>query len=127
MIYSYMQTTKSPQATSTHSRAKAGGQFGANGEWYEGGKFINTVPENSKNQAPKKRGSGKQEIEPCKWEVAPEGKMSLYRQLAGVERFDFTAMQFSLNPGLRSEYATPEAVAKRQSKIAAFNSGVRWA
>lgn len=28
--------------TTTQRRAKAGGEYGANGEWYEGGKFIAT-------------------------------------------------------------------------------------
>jgi hypothetical protein len=66
-------------------RAAAGGEFGANGEWYEGGKFINTVPENSKRNGTAKRGQGKQEIAPYVWEVAPEeGMISLYRQFAGV-------------------------------------------
>lgn len=66
-------------------RAKVGGEFGANGEWYEGGKFINTVPENSKRFGSAKRGQGKQEIAPYVWEIAPEPNMrSLYRQFAGV-------------------------------------------
>jgi hypothetical protein len=64
-------------------RAPAGGAYGANGEWYEGGKFINTVPENRKKEGSNPRGSGKQEIAPYVWEVAPEGKRSLYRQFAG--------------------------------------------
>lgn len=29
-------------------RAPKGGAIGANGEFYEGGKFINTVPKNAK-------------------------------------------------------------------------------
>ena len=35
---------------SATQRAKKGGEFGANGEWYEGGKFINTVRENRKRE-----------------------------------------------------------------------------
>ena len=66
-------------------RAAVGGEFGANGEWYEGGKFINTVPENSKRSGSAKRGQGKREIAPYVWEIAPEPNMrSLYRQFAGV-------------------------------------------
>jgi hypothetical protein len=64
-------------------RATKGGEFGANGEWYEGGKFINTVAENRKREG-SSRGSGKQEIAPYTWEVAPIGMKSLYRQFAGV-------------------------------------------
>ena len=65
-------------------RAIKGGEFGANGEWYEGGKFINTVPANKKREGSKSSGTGKQEIAPYTWEVAPKGKRSLYRQFAGV-------------------------------------------
>ena len=32
----------------TKRQAKAGGEVGANGSFYSGGKFINTVPENRK-------------------------------------------------------------------------------
>jgi len=70
--------------TTTQQRAKVGGEFGANGDWYEGGKFINTVPENSKKKGSGAKGTGKQEIAPYVWEVAPEGKRSLYRQFAGA-------------------------------------------
>ena len=68
----------------TTKRARKGGEFGANGEWYEGGKFINTIPENSKREGGANRSSGKQEVAPYVWEVAPDGKRSLYRQFAGV-------------------------------------------
>lgn len=47
-------------------RAPKGGAFGANGEWYEGGKFINSVASN-----PKKEGSDKHARKPCKQQVAP--------------------------------------------------------
>ena len=33
----------------TQKRAAKGGEIGANGEFYAGGKFINTVEENSKS------------------------------------------------------------------------------
>jgi len=70
--------------TATQPRAKAGGEFGANGEWYEGGKFINTVAQNRKREGSSPRGTGKQEIAPYVWEVAPNGERSLYRQFAGA-------------------------------------------
>ncbi len=77
--------TQTGDGTMNTKRAAAGGEFGANGEWYEGGKFINTVAQNSKRNGSTKRGQGKQEIAPYVWEVAPEaGMISLYRQFAGV-------------------------------------------
>lgn len=110
----------------THSRAKVGGEFGANGEWYDGGRFINTVANNPKGSARKFTVSRKQEVEPFKWEVSTEGKMSIYKQLAGVEIFNRATMQFTFNESLSSYFATPEAIANRKSKIAAFNRGERW-
>lgn len=68
----------------TAKRAKAGGELGANGEWYEGGRFINTVPQNAKRYGSHKSKPRKSEVEPYKWEVAPEGKASIYRMFAGV-------------------------------------------
>ena len=63
-------------ATKTQKRAAVGGEFGANGEWYEGGKFINTVEENAKRQV--KRSSRKECVAPYKWEVVPEGMRSIF-------------------------------------------------
>lgn len=53
-------------------RAKAGGEFGANSEWYEGGKFINTVPENRKKEGshPKAK-CRKVQVGPFEWAVQP--------------------------------------------------------
>ena len=54
--------------TATQRRAKVGGETGANGKWYEGGK----------------KSTGKQEIAPYKWEVAPNDERSIYSQFRGV-------------------------------------------
>jgi len=70
--------------TTMTKRAKAGGELGANGEWYEGGKFINTVPENHKKHVITSCKVSKQEIAPYQWEVAPEGQRSIYRAFAGI-------------------------------------------
>lgn len=112
----------------THKRAAKGGEFGANGEWYEGGKFINTVPENGKRHGSVKRKPiGKREIDRGVWEMQPfEGAISIYQQLAGVEVFNRMAGKFEFNEDLRAEYATPEAIANRKERIAAYNNGKRW-
>ncbi len=109
-------------------RAAKGGEVGANGEWYEGGKFINTIPENRKKEGSTPRGTGKQEIAPYVWEIAPEGKRSLYRQFAGVfgnvvdgvatlrtdERLDQTCQYY----GVGREQA--------EDLIQRWNAGERW-
>jgi len=61
-------------------RAKQGGEVGANGEWYEGGKYIATT-ERGKGK-PGRKGTGRQRIAANDWAVAPEGMMSLYSQFA---------------------------------------------
>lgn len=49
-------------------RATKGGQIGANGEFYKGGQFLNTVKENPKGQAKKKvKKPRKVQIEPYVW------------------------------------------------------------
>lgn len=53
----------------TTKRAVKGGELGANGEWYEGGKFINTVEQNAKRHgsAPKAAKLRKVQIKPYVW------------------------------------------------------------
>jgi hypothetical protein len=112
-------------SNTTQRRAVEGGEFGANGEWYEGGKFINTVAKNAKKEVNRYASIRKQEIAPYVYEVLPDGFVSLYRQLAGVEIPNRANGTFSFNPNLRNEYATPEAIARRTANIAAFNAGER--
>jgi hypothetical protein len=71
--------------TTTTKRAAKGGEFGANGEFYEGGKFINTVAENRKREgsAPAAK-ARKQEIAPFVWEFPADGMNSIYRKFAGI-------------------------------------------
>lgn len=45
--------------TTDQRRAKAGGEYGANGEWYEGGKFIATKEDTIK-------------VAPMRYEITPE-------------------------------------------------------
>lgn len=112
---------------SNTARARKGGEFGANGEWYEGGKFINTVPENAKRYGSTPKGSGKQEVAPYVWEVAPAGMRSIYKQIAGIcAKFDRTAncWIYSANP------QTIEYIGRTQAEcedlIARYNAGERW-
>jgi hypothetical protein len=50
-------------------RAAKGGEVGANGEFYEGGKFINTVPENRKKEGSTKSKPRKVQVEPYVWVI----------------------------------------------------------
>lgn len=109
-------------------QAVKGGETGANGEWYKGGAFINTVAENPK-------GSPKQKVKPCGkrntapgvWEIQPNpDAIALFPQLSGIEYFDRATGTFRFNDTLRSYFATPEAIENRKAKIAAYNAGERW-
>ena len=108
-------------------RAKQGGELGANGEHYKGGQFINTIEENSKKQGSPKKGSGKQEIEPYVWVVAPiAGQRSIYRKIAGtygrVERNG--RMVLSISPVTLKFYGDDEAIVTDLAER--YNAGERW-
>jgi hypothetical protein len=71
---------------SSKGRAKKGGEWGCNGQWYRGGWFLptsETTIQGQFNTGEKKKGSGqrKEEYENYKWAVPPEGKTSILRLL----------------------------------------------
>lgn len=107
----------------SQNRAKAGGQVGTNGEFYEGGKFL-PATEKPKGK-PVKRGSGKQEIEPYLWAVAPEGKFSIYRRLAGIYgKVVGGVMVLTINPVTLAYYQQDEAEVRALAER--YNAGERW-
>jgi len=116
--------------TESHTRqAKAGGEYGANGEWYPGGAFINTVPENPKGKAKSRRPVGKSEIEPYVWALPPsEGAISIFRCICGIEIpvSRVAPMVFAFNPELRGVFTQGNAIECRKADVAAYNSGMRW-
>ena len=66
------------------ARAIKGGQVGANGEFYKGGRFLNTIAENPKVEGSKPKTARKVEIEPYKWVVPEDGRQAIYPGFAGV-------------------------------------------
>lgn len=58
-------------------RAKAGGEYGANGEWYEGGKFIANTDRRKRNVS-KKRGVKKIQVAPYVWVENPENRRTIF-------------------------------------------------
>ncbi len=109
-------------------RAKVGGEYGVNGLWYDGGEFLPSTEMGKLPTKGKSKGTGKQEIEPYKWEVAPaDGLKSIYRQFVGVFGYyeratnrlivncsDETLAYFNTN-----RFAVEVMAAK-------FNKGERW-
>ena len=63
-------------------RAKKGGEIGANGEFYEGGKFIATT-ERPKGKQKAKKATGRQEIAAYKWEIPPVEWMKAIFSIVG--------------------------------------------
>ena len=111
--------------TTTRIRAKKGGELGANGEWYEGGKFIATT-ERPKGTAPTIKRTRRVEIEPRVWVECIDGMLPLYGMLVGQEKRDWATNTYTLNEDLRGHYATPEGIAQRKAWITAWNAGERW-
>ena len=116
-------------STATQKRAAVGGEFGANGEWYEGGKFINTVADNAKRNAKKRNATRKQEIAPYVWEVPPqEGQRSLYDRFAGVYGNVWNGIAVLRNDDRLQTTLECYGKTLEQAKkmIDDWNAGVRW-
>lgn len=110
----------------THIRAPKGGAFGANGEWYEGGKFINTVAKNEKRAAKSAKASRKQEIEPYVWAIPPvAGQMSLLRRFSGVFGTVRNGVAYVQCKQITLDYYKT-SIEEVQQWVDAYNRGVRW-
>ena len=108
-------------------RAAKGGEYGANGKWYEGGKFINTVEENGKQKKKWKKQTRRRQVAPCVWEMQPDSDlMPIYGMLAGIEKFNRETEKFEFNEELTREFATAEAIEWRKERIARYNAGENW-
>ena len=106
------------------NRAKAGGEIGVNGERYEGGQFLpsTTLPK----QAPtsRKAGTGKREIAPYVWEVAPEGMQSIYSRFSHLWQItDGKAAVIDNAQALAYYKRSAEEV---QAAADQWNAGERW-
>ncbi len=76
------------------ARAMKGGQLGANGEFYKGGRFLNTVPENPKvdGSRPRPKKPRKVQIALGVWVLAEPGQRPLFSEVGHlafwVDRYD---------------------------------------
>ena len=104
-------------------RAKVGGETGVNGEFYEGGKFLPST-ERPKGKAKVKK-PGKQQVEPYRWELPPEGKQVIFHRIVG------TVAQITPN-GLRPfdrgiAYFGNEVLGHTVAELCErYNAGERW-
>lgn len=86
--------------------AKAGGEIGANGEFYKGGQFVADNPNTNKGSGNQKKKPRKIEIEPYKWILAEPnvfpiipkagvGRVSKFKRVGGWN--DFSELELCEN------------------------------
>lgn len=121
-------------STPTQRRANVGGEIGANGEFYEGGKFIATT-DHDKRRGSGHKATGRQEIEPYVWDTPPEpGMRSLFRGMGqGVFVLKGKDGQLALSDNdvtWAYYFKTPEAITEArnlyQTYIDRYTAGERW-
>ena len=105
----------------TQKRAKVGGERGANGDWYEGGKFIATSKARVKQHGSVKTGK-KVEIEPYVWVDEREGFRPLMGLLGWEHWLECGAV--ALREGLDADCCGKES--DRGLLVDLYNSGERW-
>ena len=99
-----------------------------NGEFYQGGTFLPNTKLGKMSKPSRRTGTGKQEIEPYKWEIAPEGMKSVYKQFNGV--FGSVVNGVAV---LRTDDCLQDTINyygttlnDAQKLITMYNNGVRW-
>ncbi len=118
----------------THTRAKAGGETGINGEFYQGGQYLPSSPTTEKGAfktSKRPKGTGKREVEPYVWEIPPTDtaipvKVAMTvcmpikagRKVVGYERYE-PAIKGSLKNEMFMGWHIDEL-------IEMYNSGQRW-
>ena len=110
-------------------RAPKGGAYGANGEWYEGGKFIATT------KHPKRHGSykpkGRVEIEPYVYAERREGFAPIWGKIEAYakqgEDGKYQLIEAGLQ-GLRAMWGdkAETTILHLQLHVSYFNNGYRW-
>ena len=87
-----------PMATT--KRAAKGGEFGANGEWYEGGKFINTIPENQKREGGRRPAKARKvQVGPFRWESNDGTRVAIFGMVGAQAQYvDRYAAKLEIEP-----------------------------
>lgn len=110
----------------TTKRARKGGEIAPNGEFYKGGQFINTIEENPKRHAITTKATGKREVAPYVWEVAPNADArSIYKRIAGVYgRVEDGRMVLNINHQTLAYYG--DTMEEITALCDQWNAGNRW-
>lgn len=104
-------------------RAKKGGEVGANGEWYEGGKWIANT--DASKRAGYRRPTGRQPIAPGEFAVPEAGKFSLFQRWSSVWIRDEDG-SMRCRDDLPIEYWGREYLDQAQQMADRWNAGERW-
>lgn len=113
----------------TQKRAAKNGEIGANGEFYAGGKFINTVAANAKKHGSRPAKACKVQIEPGVWVI--DTRKPLFRVVGAgacyIDRYDVSKgiapYAPAFNCGVMYQGTTIEEI---QSICDRYNAGERW-
>ena len=124
----------------TSTRANKGGQYGKNGEWYDGGQFLpsseTTVKgEFSRSKSQQESKPRKQEIAPYKWEVSEQKSIWNACMVGAATKFNKTG--YSKETGAQGTLETVEDInfwhnmtEEMQNEIrdlvSRWNAGERW-
>jgi len=114
------------ETNTKNTRAKVGGETGMNGQHYDGGQFLPNTTMGKKTKSKRSKGSGKQEIAPYVWEVAPEGKRSIFAKYNTMWTWDVKGVSFKLFSGLNPDYYSNAVLLEAQEAAKLWNSGQRW-
>lgn len=98
-----------------------------NGEFYQGGEFLPSTELPSRSRKVVKAKARKAQIAPYVWEVAPEGKSSIYGQLAGIFGKVVDGRMIITNTNESTLAWTGRTLEEVQTLTDRWNSGERWA
>lgn len=119
--------------TTKQQRAKVGGEVGANGEWYEGGKFINTTPANAKRHGSAPKRARKIQIEYGVWVEVTGDERAIFSVVGGgaiyIDRNDPSKGIKPFMPAFEGRGGvmyTGETLEAIQTLCDRFNAGERY-
>ena len=110
-------------------QATKGGEFGANGQWYDGGRFINTIAENDKKSGSRNQKIGKRQIEQFTWELQPfAGARAIFSLTVGSGARIIDAQTIEPVPSIYPNGVAynGETIEECQELCDRFNRGERW-
>lgn len=111
-------------------RSPKGGTVGANGEFYEGGKFLPSTTLPKRHEVKRPTGPRREMIAPFEWADRPEGMRSLYAILVGNYAEMVGQVMATFETGIRNYGETVRFLGNDLGSvydlIDRYNAGERW-